>query len=173
MYLKISWTKVRKSFGLPKVYRAGTIIKNFYYHLQRFGKRPTGAPEIGSSETGGKPLRLAAEPHRHRHRSHLPPMRTYEKRIPFFRESFLSADTGLHPFEFPIGLFAGFGGGLGGLCLLPGDLARGTFLFAGDASGFTEFLLRIVAGILQRFTCLAAGLREGLSGNRYPRASRR
>jgi len=37
-------------------------------------------------------------------------MRTYEKRIPFFRESFLSADTGLHPFEFPIGLFAGFGG---------------------------------------------------------------
>jgi hypothetical protein len=53
VYLKISWTKVRKSFGLPKVYRAGTIIKNFYYHLQRFGKRPTGAPEIGSSESGG------------------------------------------------------------------------------------------------------------------------
>jgi hypothetical protein len=53
VYLKISWTKVRKSFGLPKVYRAGSIIKNFYYHLQRFGKRPTGAPGIGSSETGG------------------------------------------------------------------------------------------------------------------------
>lgn len=160
MYLKISWTKVRKSFGLPKVYRAGSIIKNFYYHLQRFGKRPTGAPGIGSSETGEKPLQLAAEPLRHRQTLHPPPMYTYKKRIPNDWESFLSADTGLHPFEFPIGLFAGFGGGPGSLRLLFGDLARGTFLFAGDASGFTEFLLRIVAGLLQSFPRLAPGSRR-------------
>lgn len=157
MYLKISWTKVRKSFGLPKVYRAGSIIKNFYYHLQRFGKRPTGAPGIGSSETGEKPLQLAAEPFPHRHRLHPPPMHTYEKRIPRSRGILFIGGYRATSFRVPGRSFCR-------LWRRPwrpappfGDLARGTFLFAGDASGFTELLLRIVAGLFQSFPRLAPG----------------
>ena len=173
MYLKISWTKVRKSFGLPKVYRAGTIIKNFYYHLQRFGKRPTGAPGIGSSETGEKPLQLAAEPFPHRHRLHPPPMRTYEKRIPRSRGILFIGGYRATSFRVPDRSF----------CRLWRRPWRPVPPSWRSCARHVPVRGRCVGlhGVPSlnsgrppsKLSPPRAGLREGLSGNRYLRASRR